>query len=54
VLVGLGILAKEDEWWVLRVLPTGVYTVVLLGKWVMGGVDPERELGGLRYEFKGA
>ncbi|OIW27524.1 hypothetical protein CONLIGDRAFT_435880 [Coniochaeta ligniaria NRRL 30616] len=35
-------------------LPGVVYAVVLAAKMVMGGVDPEGELGGLRYEFKGA
>ena len=32
----------------------GVYGVVLLAKWMMGSVDPEGELEGLRYGFKGA
>lgn len=35
-------------------LPAIVYVVVLAAKAVMGGVDPERELGALRYEYKGA
>ncbi|KAI1083818.1 hypothetical protein F5B20DRAFT_351163 [Whalleya microplaca] len=35
-------------------LPAIVYGVVLVSKAVMGGVDPERELGTLRYEYKGA
>ncbi|KAK7753871.1 hypothetical protein SLS62_004237 [Diatrype stigma] len=35
-------------------LPAIVYAVVLVAKVVMGGVDPERELSGLRYEYKGA
>jgi hypothetical protein len=35
-------------------LPGVVYAVVLAAKMVMGGVDPESELGGLRYEYKGA
>lgn len=35
-------------------LPAGVYAVVLTAKWIMGSVDPESELGGLRYGFKGA
>ncbi len=38
----------------LGYLPALVYGVVLAAKVVMAGVDPERELGGLRYEFKGA
>ncbi|ETS78764.1 hypothetical protein PFICI_08617 [Pestalotiopsis fici W106-1] len=35
-------------------MPGVVYLVVLLAKVVMGGVDPEKELSGLKYEFKGA
>lgn len=35
-------------------LPGVVYTVVLAAKMVMGGVDPEKELIGLKYEYKGA
>jgi hypothetical protein len=35
-------------------LPAVVYAVVLLAKMVMGGVDPERELSGLKYDYKGA
>ncbi|OTB04368.1 hypothetical protein M426DRAFT_320967 [Hypoxylon sp. CI-4A] len=35
-------------------LPAIVYGVVLVAKVVMGGVDPERDLGALRYEYKGA
>ncbi|KAI1760895.1 hypothetical protein GGR53DRAFT_507966 [Hypoxylon sp. FL1150] len=35
-------------------LPAIVYGVVLVAKIVMGGVDPERDLGALRYEYKGA
>lgn len=35
-------------------LPAVVYAVVLAAKMVMAGVDPERELGGLRYRYKGA
>ncbi|KAH8899535.1 hypothetical protein GQ53DRAFT_802053, partial [Thozetella sp. PMI_491] len=34
-------------------LPAIVYGVVLVAKMVMASVDPERELGGLRYEYKG-
>ena len=33
-------------------LPGFVYGVVLLAKWVMGGVDPEVELTALRYRSK--
>ncbi|EON99380.1 hypothetical protein UCRPA7_5098 [Phaeoacremonium minimum UCRPA7] len=35
-------------------LPAIVYFVVLAAKVVMAGVDPETELGSLRYEYKGA
>jgi len=52
-LVVLGKL-KREEWWILSWLPLGVQGIVLCGKWVMGGVDPGRELEGLRYGYKGA
>ena len=45
---------KIELWWGFGWLPAGVYAVVLLAKWMMGSVDPEGELGGLRYGFKGA
>jgi hypothetical protein len=35
-------------------LPALVYAVVLVAKIVMGSVDPEKELGALKYEYKGA
>ncbi|KAG9236205.1 hypothetical protein BJ875DRAFT_372524 [Amylocarpus encephaloides] len=58
VLLALGRLAtvkkSNEAWEILSALPAMVYTVVLLGKWVMGGVDPERELEPYRYQFKGA
>lgn len=56
VLVGLGSVVgrKWDVWWGFGWLPAGVQVVVLLAKWIMGGVDPEGELGNLKYEFKGA
>ncbi|KAI1855150.1 hypothetical protein JX266_000015 [Neoarthrinium moseri] len=38
----------------LPYLPAVIYAVVLLANVVMGGVDPERELSGLKYEYKGA
>ncbi len=41
-------------WPVMYTLPAGVYGVVLLAKVVMAGVDPEKELSALRYEYKGA
>ncbi|KAE8452771.1 hypothetical protein EG329_013043 [Mollisiaceae sp. DMI_Dod_QoI] len=57
VLVVLGMMVdggKGEVWWGFGWVPAGVYGVVVLAKWVMGGVDPEAELGGLRYGFKGA
>jgi len=58
--VMLGVLGKlvnergDGMWWVLSWLPGSVYLIVVCGKFVMGGVDPGRELDGLRYGFKGA
>lgn len=55
MVVGRKLEGKNDElWWGFGWLPAGVYTVALVGKWVMGSVDPEAELGGLRYGYKGA
>lgn len=56
VLVGLGSVVgrKHDVWWGFGWLPAVVQVVVLLAKWIMGGVDPEGELSRLRYGFKGA
>jgi len=46
---------KEGElWYGFRNLPGVVYVVILVAKVIMGSVDPEGELGSLRYEFKGA
>lgn len=45
---------RTEIWWGFGWLPTGVYFVILLAKWIMGSVDPEAELGELKYEFKGA
>ena len=42
--------AAQQHWGHVAV----VYAVVLAAKAVMGGVDPERDLGALRYEYKGA
>jgi hypothetical protein len=53
-LLGMVVGRKTELWWGFGWLPAGVYTVVLLAKWLMGSVDPEGELGGLRYGFKGA
>jgi hypothetical protein len=52
--LGLVSRGKELAWWGFGWLPAAVYAVVLLAKVVMGSVDPEAELGSLRYEFKGA
>jgi hypothetical protein len=54
ILLGMVVGRELDLWWGFSWLPASVYAVVLLAKWVMGNVDPEGELGGLRYEFKGA
>jgi hypothetical protein len=57
VLFVLGILKgarKGSGTLIADLLPGVVYAVVLAAKMVMAGVDPERELGGLRYEYKGA
>ncbi|KAH7356834.1 hypothetical protein BKA65DRAFT_495567, partial [Rhexocercosporidium sp. MPI-PUGE-AT-0058] len=59
VLFGLGgVVARRTGegvlWWGFEGLPGVVYAVAVLAKWVMGGVDPEGELGSLRYELKGA
>ncbi|APA16080.1 predicted protein [Sclerotinia sclerotiorum 1980 UF-70] len=46
---------ETDIWWTgFEWLPFGIYAVVLLAKTVMGSVNPEEELGGLRYRYKGA
>ncbi|KUJ18099.1 uncharacterized protein LY89DRAFT_781193 [Mollisia scopiformis] len=47
-------LGGKGEWVGFGWVPGCVLGVVVVGKWVMGGVDPEGELGGLRYGFKGA
>ncbi len=53
-LLGMVVSRKIELWWGFGWLPAGVYGVVLLAQWVMGSVNPECELGGLRYGFKGA
>jgi hypothetical protein len=53
-LLGQVFIGREMIWWGFAWLPGGVYAVVLLAKVVMGSVNPEAELGALRYEFKGA
>ncbi|RYO94227.1 hypothetical protein DL764_007885 [Monosporascus ibericus] len=59
VLVLTGLLTKSataGQWGhvCLGNLPAIVYAVILAANMVMGGVDPARELSGLRYEYKGA
>ncbi|KAI5928300.1 hypothetical protein F4810DRAFT_188196 [Camillea tinctor] len=61
VLVLIGLLSPAAEnrqrYWGhvgLENLPAVVYVVVLAAKMVMGSVDPERELTGLKYGYKGA
>ncbi|KAI0124538.1 hypothetical protein F4776DRAFT_208056 [Hypoxylon sp. NC0597] len=60
VLVMAGFLSKsaasQGHWGHVGLsnLPAIVYGVVLVAKMVMGSVDPERDLGALRYEYKGA
>ncbi|ROT40249.1 hypothetical protein SODALDRAFT_348534 [Sodiomyces alkalinus F11] len=46
--------AKPEGLIKLGYLPTLVYFLVLVAKMAMGGVDPEGELGVLRYGYKGA
>ena len=53
-LLGMVARGKEELWMGFAWLPGVVYAAVLGGKWVMGSVNPEVELGGLRYGFKGA
>lgn len=56
VLAALGLVfrGREMVWFGFAWLPGCVYVVVLMAKVVMGSVNPEAELGALRYEFKGA
>lgn len=44
----------EILWWGFEWVPAGIYAVVVMAKMVMGSVDPEEELKGLRYGYKGA
>ncbi|KAM3074236.1 hypothetical protein ACMFMG_002940 [Clarireedia jacksonii] len=57
----LGSLAKAKArsqgsilWFGFEWVPAGIYAVVVAAKMVMGSVDPEEELKGLRYGYKGA
>lgn len=46
---------EADIFWMgFEWLPLVIYSSVLLAKVLMGSVDPEAELGGLRYRYKGA
>ncbi|KAK7920373.1 hypothetical protein PG985_008395 [Apiospora marii] len=59
VLVMTGLVSKDhgpQQWGHVGLgnLPAVVYAVVLLAKMVMGSVDPEGELGALKYNYKGA
>lgn len=56
VLAVLGALVgrRVDVWMGFSWVPGFVLGVVVGAKWVMGSVDPESELGALRYGFKGA
>jgi len=57
VLLGiLGVVFKgrSDIWAGFGWVPGVIWVTVLIAKGVMGSVDPEAELEGLRYEFKGA
>lgn len=56
VLVGLGgvVERRYEVWWGFGWLPSLIWTVVVAAKWIMAGVDPERELSSLRYGYKGA
>ncbi|CAK7209338.1 hypothetical protein SCUCBS95973_000405 [Sporothrix curviconia] len=46
--------ASNTPYQLLSSLPAVVYGIVLISKVTMAGVDPERELNKLRYEYKGA
>ncbi|KAL3422459.1 hypothetical protein PVAG01_06615 [Phlyctema vagabunda] len=54
VLAATVLRGKDMLWNGFGVLPGVVYAVVLVAKVVMAGVDPEAELGELKYGFKGA
>lgn len=50
-----GSAARGPLGWIgLGNFPGLIFGVVVLAKMVMGSVDPEAELSGLRYEYKGA
>ena len=53
-ILGLVFRGREVVWWGFGWLPGLVWAIILVAKVVMRSVNPEAELGGLRYEFKGA
>ena len=53
-LLGMVTRGREELWVGFAWLPGAIYTIAMGGKWVMGSVNPEVELGALRYGFKGA
>lgn len=59
LLILMGLVRGDERgggfgWVSMGNIPGLVYSVVLTAKIVMAGVDPERDLGGLRYGYKGA
>ncbi|PBP20488.1 hypothetical protein BUE80_DR008841 [Diplocarpon rosae] len=57
ILIALGGVSDRNGiglWWGFEWVPAVVYVVTVTSKWVMGSVNPEEELGRLRYELKGA
>lgn len=59
VLVLLGLVSGEAwkgafRWVGMGNLPGVVFGVIVVAKVVMGSVDPEAELGALKYSYKGA
>ncbi|PON20728.1 hypothetical protein TGAM01_v210418 [Trichoderma gamsii] len=59
LLILMGLVRGDERgggfgWVSMGNIPGLVYSVVLTAKVVMAGVDPERDLGSLRYGYKGA
>ncbi|KAL7926494.1 hypothetical protein ACQKWADRAFT_280484 [Trichoderma austrokoningii] len=59
LLILMGLVRGDERgggfgWVSMGNIPALVYSVVLTAKVVMAGVDPERDLGSLRYGYKGA
>jgi len=52
--------ASQEAWkgaftWIgMGNLPGVVFAVIVVAKMIMGSVDPETELGALKYNYKGA